>query len=129
MQSRTIWIYRYLRIFEEVNIYKKVNIVHTDNVFSICVFLSIFQLLADIPDYLADKMTFELMTDPVITPSGITYDRKSILNHLRVGTQTLQNYCRDSSELYDLVITRVLKSQRISANIDSYHLLKHGIIN
>lgn len=37
----------------------------------------------DVPDYLCCKISFEIMRDPVITPSGITYDRKSILSHLR----------------------------------------------
>ncbi len=40
----------------------------------------------DVPDYLCGKISFELMRDPVITPSGITYDRKDIEEHLqRVG--------------------------------------------
>lgn len=40
----------------------------------------------EIPDYLCGKISFELMTDPVITPSGITYDRNDIEQHLqRVG--------------------------------------------
>lgn len=40
----------------------------------------------DIPDYLCGKISFEIMMDPVITPSGITYDRKVIEEHLqRVG--------------------------------------------
>ncbi|XP_052685988.1 E3 ubiquitin-protein ligase CHIP-like isoform X2 [Crassostrea angulata] len=40
----------------------------------------------DVPDYLCGKISFELMRDPVITPSGITYDRKDIVEHLqRVG--------------------------------------------
>lgn len=40
----------------------------------------------DIPDYLCGKISFELMVDPVITPSGITYDRYDIEQHLqRVG--------------------------------------------
>ncbi|KAJ8037055.1 STIP1-likey and U box-containing protein 1 [Holothuria leucospilota] len=40
----------------------------------------------DVPDYLCGKISFELMRDPVITPSGITYDRKDIEQHLqRVG--------------------------------------------
>ncbi|XP_003382966.1 PREDICTED: STIP1 homology and U box-containing protein 1-like [Amphimedon queenslandica] len=40
----------------------------------------------DVPDYLCGKISFELMEDPVITPSGITYDRKDIEEHLnRVG--------------------------------------------
>lgn len=44
----------------------------------------------DVPDYLCGKISFEMMNDPVITPSGITYDRKDIDEHLRsksaVGT-------------------------------------------
>ncbi|KAI1724410.1 u-box domain-containing protein [Ditylenchus destructor] len=40
----------------------------------------------EIPDYLCGKISFELMKDPVITPSGITYDRADIKEHLqRVG--------------------------------------------
>lgn len=40
----------------------------------------------EIPDYLCGKISFELMHDPVITPSGITYDRYDIEQHLqRVG--------------------------------------------
>lgn len=38
----------------------------------------------DVPDYLCGKISFELMRDPVITPSGITYDRKDIVEHLQV---------------------------------------------
>merc|ERR1712107_248883 len=40
----------------------------------------------DVPDYLCGKISFEILKDPVITPSGITYDRKDIEEHLqRVG--------------------------------------------
>lgn len=40
----------------------------------------------EVPDYLCGKISFEIMKDPVITPSGITYDRKDIEEHLqRVG--------------------------------------------
>lgn len=40
----------------------------------------------DIPDYLCGKISFELMREPVIAPSGITYDRRDIEEHLqRVG--------------------------------------------
>ena len=40
----------------------------------------------DVPDYLCGKISFEILKDPVITPSGITYDRKDIVEHLeRVG--------------------------------------------
>lgn len=37
----------------------------------------------EVPDYLCGRISFELMRDPVITPSGITYDRRSIITHLR----------------------------------------------
>jgi len=40
----------------------------------------------EVPDYLCGKISFELLKDPVITPSGITYDRKDIEEHLhKVG--------------------------------------------
>lgn len=40
----------------------------------------------DIPDYLCGKISFEIMKDPVITPSGITYSKNDIIEHLnRVG--------------------------------------------
>lgn len=40
----------------------------------------------EVPDYLCGKISFELMVDPYVTPSGITYDRKDIEGHLqRVG--------------------------------------------
>nr|XP_032836336.1 E3 ubiquitin-protein ligase CHIP isoform X1 [Petromyzon marinus] len=40
----------------------------------------------DVPDYLCGKISFELMREPCITPSGITYDRSNIEEHLqRVG--------------------------------------------
>lgn len=38
----------------------------------------------DIPDYLCGKISFELMREPCITPSGITYDRTDIEEHLQV---------------------------------------------
>ncbi|XP_055298153.1 E3 ubiquitin-protein ligase CHIP [Sitodiplosis mosellana] len=40
----------------------------------------------EVPDYLCGKISFEILADPVITPSGITYERKDIEEHLqRVG--------------------------------------------
>ncbi|XP_063629548.1 E3 ubiquitin-protein ligase CHIP-like [Cydia splendana] len=40
----------------------------------------------DVPDYLCGKISFEILRDPVITPSGITYERNDIEEHLeRVG--------------------------------------------
>uniref|UniRef100_A0A671RBI3 RING-type E3 ubiquitin transferase n=1 Tax=Sinocyclocheilus anshuiensis TaxID=1608454 RepID=A0A671RBI3_9TELE len=42
----------------------------------------------EIPDYLCGKISFELMREPCITPSGITYDRKDIEEHLQVCART-----------------------------------------
>ncbi|CAM8978838.1 unnamed protein product [Rhodiola kirilowii] len=40
----------------------------------------------EIPDYLCCKITLDIYRDPVITPSGITYERKVLLDHLnKVG--------------------------------------------
>ncbi|KAL6624642.1 hypothetical protein ACP70R_031963 [Stipagrostis hirtigluma subsp. patula] len=37
----------------------------------------------DVPDHLCCQITFEIFRDPVITPSGITYERTVLLEHLR----------------------------------------------
>ncbi|KAJ3191892.1 STIP1 y and U box-containing protein 1 [Irineochytrium annulatum] len=37
----------------------------------------------EVPDAFLGKISFEIMTDPVLAPSGITYDRTEILSHLR----------------------------------------------
>nr|XP_046270390.1 E3 ubiquitin-protein ligase CHIP-like [Scatophagus argus]XP_046270391.1 E3 ubiquitin-protein ligase CHIP-like [Scatophagus argus] len=37
----------------------------------------------EIPDFLCGKISFELMREPCITPSGVTYDRKDIEEHLQ----------------------------------------------
>ncbi|WMV46767.1 hypothetical protein MTR67_040152, partial [Solanum verrucosum] len=39
-----------------------------------------------VPDYLCCKITLDILRDPVITPSGVTYERALILDHLhKVG--------------------------------------------
>ncbi|KAL8143804.1 hypothetical protein V2J09_016836 [Rumex salicifolius] len=37
----------------------------------------------EVPDYLCCKITLDIFRDPVITPSGITYERAIILDHLQ----------------------------------------------
>lgn len=34
------------------------------------------------PDYLCCKITLDIFRDPVITPSGVTYERAVILEHI-----------------------------------------------
>jgi len=36
----------------------------------------------EIPDYLTCKITMELMEEPVITESGITYEKAVLMEHL-----------------------------------------------
>lgn len=36
-----------------------------------------------VPDYLCCKITLDILRDPVITPSGVTYERGVILDHLQ----------------------------------------------
>ncbi|KAL1565748.1 RING-type E3 ubiquitin transferase [Salvia divinorum] len=37
----------------------------------------------EVPDYLCCKITLDILRDPVITPSGVTYERAVILDHLQ----------------------------------------------
>ena len=38
-----------------------------------------------VPDYLIDNITFEIMHDPVITPSGMSFERVGLLRHLKLA--------------------------------------------
>lgn len=59
----------------------------------------------DVPDYLCGKISFEIMRDPVITPSGITYDRQDIEEHIkRVGH-------------FDPITRQPLKTDQLISNI------------
>lgn len=42
------------------------------------------------PDYLCCKITLDIFRDPVIVPSGVTYERAVILDHL----QKVMCWCR-----------------------------------
>ncbi|XP_059594217.1 E3 ubiquitin-protein ligase CHIP isoform X2 [Vitis vinifera] len=43
-------------------------------------------LPTDVPDYLCCKITLDIFRDPVIAPSGLTYEREVLLDHLeKVG--------------------------------------------
>jgi STIP1 homology and U-box containing protein 1 len=41
------------------------------------------QTTREIPDYLVDSISFELMHDPVITKNGNSYERATIIEHLK----------------------------------------------
>lgn len=36
---------------------------------------------SSVPEHLCCKISFEVMSDPVITPSGVTFDRASLQEH------------------------------------------------
>ena len=36
-----------------------------------------------VPDFLCCKISYDIMKDPVVTPSGVTYERAVISEHLR----------------------------------------------
>lgn len=52
-----------------------------------CVDVSMFCFQKrEVPDYLCGKISFEILREPVVTPSGITYDRKDIEEHLQASS-------------------------------------------
>lgn len=62
----------------------------------------------EVPDYLCCKITLDLFRDPVITPSGVTYERAVLLDHLqKVGS--FDPITREPLEQYQLVPNLAIK--------------------
>jgi STIP1 homology and U-box containing protein 1 len=60
-----------------------------------------------VPDHLIDAITFEIMHDPVVTPSGNSYERVSLLRHLRAtGVDPLTREHLSEKQLYPNVALR-----------------------
>lgn len=60
------------------------------------------------------KIHFEIMTDPVITPSGVTFDRIEIKEHLsKIGR--FDPFTREALDFKDLIPNLALKE-----TIDEY---------
>ncbi|KAL5562187.1 hypothetical protein UlMin_031934 [Ulmus minor] len=73
----------------------------------------------EVPDYLCCKITLDLFRDPVITPSGLTYERSVILDHLqRVGK--FDPITREPLNLHQLVPNLAIK-EAVQAFLE-----KHG---
>ncbi|KAK9057459.1 hypothetical protein SSX86_022294 [Deinandra increscens subsp. villosa] len=73
----------------------------------------------DVPDYLCCKITLDIFRDPVITPSGLTYERAVILDHLeKVGK--FDPITRDSLHPSQLIPNLAIK-EAVGA-----YLEKHG---
>ncbi|ETN46035.1 uncharacterized protein HMPREF1541_00218 [Cyphellophora europaea CBS 101466] len=61
----------------------------------------------NVPDHLIDSITFEIMHDPVITPSGASYERVGLLKHLRAtGLDPLTREALSEKQLYPNVALR-----------------------
>ena len=61
-----------------------------------------------VPDYLVGKINFEILTDPVITPDGITYDRPELIQHFnKIGY--FDPITRKSIGLSDLIPNHAIR--------------------
>ncbi|KAL4587911.1 hypothetical protein LXL04_000788 [Taraxacum kok-saghyz] len=73
----------------------------------------------EVPDYLCCKITLDIFRDPVITPSGLTYERAVILDHLeKVGK--FDPITRES-----LVQSQLVPNMAIKEAVGAF-LEKHG---
>ncbi|KAI8574196.1 hypothetical protein RHMOL_Rhmol01G0336300 [Rhododendron molle] len=73
----------------------------------------------EVPDYLRCSITFDIFRDPVITPSGVTYERAVILDHLRRG----KNF--DPITRKPLYESELIPNLAIKAAVQAF-LDKHG---
>ncbi|RMZ80144.1 hypothetical protein DV737_g3066, partial [Chaetothyriales sp. CBS 132003] len=70
-----------------------------------------------VPDHLIDPITFEIMHDPVITPSGSSYERVSLLKHLRShGTDPLTRQPLSEKQIYPNMALRNACSEFLEKN-------------
>lgn len=70
-----------------------------------------------VPDYLIDSITFEVMHDPVVTPSGASYERVSLLKHLRAtGVDPLTREPLSEKQLYPNVALKNASSEFLENN-------------
>ncbi|XP_058196640.1 E3 ubiquitin-protein ligase CHIP isoform X2 [Rhododendron vialii] len=76
-------------------------------------------LPTEVPDYLCCKITLDIFRDPVITPSGLSYERAVILEHMeKVGE--FDPITREPLHLYQLIPNLAIK-EAVHAFLD-----KHG---
>ncbi|KAI8523313.1 hypothetical protein RHMOL_Rhmol13G0063700 [Rhododendron molle] len=76
-------------------------------------------LPTEVPDYLCCKITLDIFRDPVITPSGLSYERAVILEHMeKVGE--FDPITREPLHLYQLIPNLAIK-EAVQAFLD-----KHG---
>lgn len=65
-----------------------------------------------VPDYLCCKITLDIFRDPVIAPSGLTYERKVLLDHLEKVAFDNINYACSNLQMFphNLICTFMLIS-------------------
>jgi len=66
----------------------------------------------DIPNHFCCPITLEIMTDPVIAPSGYTYERTAIEEHLKKND--IDPFTQEQMSIEDLRPNRALKDAIIS---------------
>ncbi|BBN08494.1 STIP1 homology and U-box containing protein 1 [Marchantia polymorpha subsp. ruderalis] len=72
----------------------------------------------EVPDHLCCKITMDIFRDPVITPSGVTYERATLLEHLRkVGKFDPVTRTPLSS---DLVVPNLAMKEAVQAYLDDH---------
>ncbi|RVW88667.1 E3 ubiquitin-protein ligase CHIP [Vitis vinifera] len=75
-------------------------------------------LPTDVPDYLCCKITLDIFRDPVIAPSGLTYEREVLLDHLeKVGK--FDPITREPLSQSQLVSNLAIK-EAVQAFLDEY---------
>ncbi|KAL9275864.1 E3 ubiquitin-protein ligase CHIP-like protein [Drosera capensis] len=73
----------------------------------------------EVPDYLCCRISLDILRDPVITPSGFTYERAVILDHL----QKVGDFDPITREPLDP--SQLISNYAIKEAVDAY-LAKHG---
>ncbi|VVA96809.1 unnamed protein product [Arabis nemorensis] len=72
----------------------------------------------EVPDYLCCNITLEIFRDPVISPSGVTYERAAILEHLnKVGK--FDPITREKLDQYKLVPNLAIK-EAVAAYLEKH---------
>ncbi|KIX02171.1 uncharacterized protein Z518_08110 [Rhinocladiella mackenziei CBS 650.93] len=70
-----------------------------------------------VPDWLIDPITFEVMHDPVITPTGVSFERVSLLKHIKAnGCDPLTRQPLHAEELIPNVALKNASSEFLDKN-------------
>ena len=70
-----------------------------------------------VPDWLIDPITFEVMHDPVITPTGVSFERVGILKHIKAtGCDPLTRLPLHAEQLIPNVALKNASSEFLDKN-------------